>query len=184
MNVEPRTVTVARRVVAALDDQQREALRAWAGHLLEIRASSMARTERARAAISATVTRDKVVPIVSAIAKGTKNQLWTQRSWAARLGLGAAAATAATLGGQGAGIAAMGGAIGVPLWIVFGAGASFAGVLIDEVERHKLGADQPDNASTGTSLEIIAEADWAFADEAEEEILNALPRPQVGEEPK
>lgn len=37
--------------------------------------------------------------------------------------------------GQGAGIAALGGAIGVPLWVVFGAGGAFVGVFIDEAKR-------------------------------------------------
>jgi hypothetical protein len=49
------------------------------------------------------------------------------------LGLGAVVATVATVGGAGAGIAALGGAIGVPLWVLFGAGAAFAGAIVDEV---------------------------------------------------
>ena len=44
--------------------------------------------------------------------------------------------------GQGAVIVALGGAIGVPLWVVFGAGGAFAGLLIEEIERTF--ADQPD----------------------------------------
>ena len=46
-----------------------------------------------------------------------------------------AAVTALTLSGQGAGIAALGGAIGVPLFVVFGAGGALAGVIIDEVRK-------------------------------------------------
>ena len=55
----------------------------------------------------------------------------------ARLGISAAALGLLFFSGQAAGIAAMGGAIGVPLWIVFGAGGTFAGVLIDEIKKRK-----------------------------------------------
>jgi hypothetical protein len=40
-------------------------------------------------------------------------------------------------GGQGAGVAALGTAVGVPLWVVFGAGATFLGVLYEEITRKK-----------------------------------------------
>lgn len=181
MGTQSRGVSVARRLVQALDDQQRDALRSWASHLLEIRASPMARVDRARAAINATLTREKVVPIVAAMAKGIKKQLWTRRSWSARLGLGAAAAAAATFGGQGAGIAALGGAIGVPLWIVLGAGGSFAGVIIDEIERSTGGAQQTPAEGVGTSVELIPEAEWAFVDDAADAIVNALRLPPASD---
>jgi hypothetical protein len=42
-----------------------------------------------------------------------------------------------TLSGQGAGIAALGGAIGLPLWVVFGAGGAFLGVLIEEIRKSR-----------------------------------------------
>jgi len=49
--------------------------------------------------------------------------------------LSAAAIAAVAFSGKGAGIAALGGAIGVPLWVVLGAGGAFAGVLIEEIQR-------------------------------------------------
>ena len=41
----------------------------------------------------------------------------------------------AAFGAQGAGVAALGTAIGVPLWVISGAGASLAGVLLEELKR-------------------------------------------------
>ena len=41
----------------------------------------------------------------------------------------------ALFGSQSAGIAALGTAIGVPLWVVLGAGAAFANSLIEELKR-------------------------------------------------
>ena len=60
-----------------------------------------------------------------------------------KLGLGGAAVGLAVFGGQGAGIAALGTAIGVPLWVVFGAGAAFLGVLYEEIADKK-----PDRRTT------------------------------------
>jgi hypothetical protein len=51
------------------------------------------------------------------------------------LGSGGAAVGVALFGGQSAGIAALGTAIGVPLWVVFGAGAAFAKSLHSELGR-------------------------------------------------
>jgi hypothetical protein len=53
----------------------------------------------------------------------------------AKLGLSTAAVGVAIFGGQGAGIAALGTAIGVPLWAVLGSGAAFADVIIEEFGR-------------------------------------------------
>ena len=55
--------------------------------------------------------------------------------------------TIALFGGQGAGIAALGAAIGVPLWVVFGAGAAFAGVLYEEITGKR--------SSTKTTYTVI-----------------------------
>jgi len=51
------------------------------------------------------------------------------------LGIGVFTALALAGGGAGAGIAALGTAAGVPLWIVFGAGGAFAGMLADEIQK-------------------------------------------------
>lgn len=60
---------------------------------------------------------------------------WDERSWMARLGLPGILIGAVVFGGEGAGIAAFGGAIGVPLWIVLGGGGAFAGRLLEEINR-------------------------------------------------
>jgi hypothetical protein len=61
---------------------------------------------------------------------------WDERGLPERIALSAAATAAALIfSGQGAGIAALGGAIGVPLWVVFGAGGAFIGVLSEGAQR-------------------------------------------------
>jgi hypothetical protein len=63
--------------------------------------------------------------------KALKELGWDNRGLSGRLGIATAIATAVMFGGQGAGIAALGTAIGVPLWVVFGAGAAFLGEIYE-----------------------------------------------------
>lgn len=79
----------------------------------------------------------KLAQATKTISKGLKSTAWDNRGLAARLAMSGAIAGAVFFGGQGAGIAALGSAIGVPLWIVFGAGAGFIGILYDEISGKK-----------------------------------------------
>ena len=63
--------------------------------------------------------------------KALKELGWDNRGLSGRLGIATAIGTALIFGGQGAGIAALGTAIGVPLWVVFGAGAAFLGEIYE-----------------------------------------------------
>ena len=103
-----------------LSDGERAALVGWARDLLTIREGKESPMRKARKALSVTYRRKVVTTLLSTTASSLKDLAWDDRSWSARLGLGAAAITAASFGMQGAGIAALGGAIGVPLWIVLG----------------------------------------------------------------
>ena len=78
-----------------------------------------------------------------------KRVSWDQRGLAERMALSAAAVAALIFSGQGAGIAALGGAIGVPLWVVFGAGGAFAGVIIDEAKRRNVDASRGKDPKRG-----------------------------------
>ncbi len=73
----------------------------------------------------------------------TKRLTWDERGLKSRLGLSGAAAGLVIFGGQGAGIAALGTAIAVPLWVVLGAGATFAGFLYEELTRSKDSGNNP-----------------------------------------
>ena len=110
----------------------------WAEGLLLIAQTDQSRFKKARSAIDLTLASKVVWPFVKLAAAKVKKVGWDERTSSARLGLVGAGAGLALFGGQGAGIAALGTAIGVPLWIVLGAGASFAGVLVDEIKRAKL----------------------------------------------
>ena len=116
---------------------EREALRIWIEQLLMLRASDLSRTAKAKRALSLTAESKVVWPTVKALSREVKRHAWDDRSRTARLGLGGAAVAGALFGGQSAGLAALGTAIAVPLWVVFGAGAAFVGVLYEEITGRK-----------------------------------------------
>jgi len=128
---------LAVKIATSANAAEKEALRIWIERLLTLKATNLPVVQKAKQAISLTAQSKVVLPTVKMIARETKRLAWDERGPKARLGLGGAAAGIALFGGQGAGIAALGTAIGVPLWVVFGAGAAFAGVLYEEITGKK-----------------------------------------------
>jgi hypothetical protein len=124
---------LAEHIANRLSPQERDATIKWLERLLDIRNSSGRRIDKAKEAIRVTLEAKIVWPVVKVIGADLKKIGWGDRSWAARLAGGGILATILVAGHQGAGIAALGGAIGVPLWIVLGAGAAFAGMLLEEL---------------------------------------------------
>lgn len=126
---------LARAAVGQASLTEQQLLGAWARQMLAIRDSNLASLDKAKQAISATMESKAIWPFIRTIASEIKRIGWDERSLPAKMGLSAAAFAAVVFSGKAAGLAALGGAIAVPMWIVFGAGATFAGVLIEEVER-------------------------------------------------
>ncbi|MDB4521964.1 hypothetical protein N9100_00950 [Gammaproteobacteria bacterium] len=134
---QKRQKQVARKLVQSATLEEKEALKTWADGLLQIREKNLPTHKKAYEALKHTSECSVVIPILKASTKELKKVGWDERSWKSRLGIGGVLAVLATVGNAGAGIAALGGAIGVPLWIVVGAGATFAGVILDEVSDMK-----------------------------------------------
>jgi hypothetical protein len=109
----------------------------WATGLVEIRRGGGSLMSKAKAAMALTMSRKVVWPAIEMTAQATKRFGWDERSKVQRMGIGGIAAGLALFGGANAGIAALGTAIAVPLWVVTGSGAAFAGVLIEEVKRRQ-----------------------------------------------
>ena len=126
-------VTLAQRASPG----EREALRLWIEQLLMLRASDLSTMAKAKRAIALTTESKVVWPTVKALSREVKRHAWDDRSRSARMGLGGAAAAGVVFGGQSAGLAALGTAIAVPLWVVFGAGAAFVGGLYEELTGKK-----------------------------------------------
>lgn len=101
--------------------------------MLEIRGAAVSNLEKARRAIAATANARVILPILQSVGGELKRVGWDERGLAARVGLGSALAGGAIFGGQAAGVAALGTAVGVPLWVLFGAGGTFVAVLYQEM---------------------------------------------------
>lgn len=132
---EPSRQALAVRIAEQTAPEERAQLSAWLDSLLAIRGSNESVLTKTKRAIQATMSRRVIWPAVKIMAQEVKRLGWDDRSASARWGLGGAAVGAALFGGKAAGIAALGTAIGVPLWVVFGAGAAFAKSLHSELTR-------------------------------------------------
>jgi hypothetical protein len=111
----------------------REALKIWAGSLLDLRGREMPVISKAKEAVLITSRAKVIWPLLKTVSKQVKKFGWDNRSVSQRLGIGAAGTALALFGPAQAGVAALGGAVAVPLWIVFGAGAMFARHLYEEI---------------------------------------------------
>ncbi|WDS35235.1 hypothetical protein [Pseudoxanthomonas sp.] len=136
MRKPDQTKEIGQAIVVATKPENLDALRVWAQTMLDIRASKAPALQKAKAAIVASTDKKVLAPILQVAWKELKRVGWEERGLPARMAM-AAAVAALTLSGQGAGIAALGGAIGVPLFVVFGAGGALAGVIVDEIRRKK-----------------------------------------------
>lgn len=131
---------VALMIVKNSTPEDRLVLSEWAEGLLALRELDTGKIEKAKKAISLTLQSKAAISAAKIITRKLKKIAWDDRSIAARFGLGGAAAGLAVFGSQGAGIVALGTGVGVPLWVVLGAGSSMAGVLLEELTR-KTNAD-------------------------------------------
>jgi hypothetical protein len=149
-DLNPKHRSLAVRVATQLRPEDRPVLKSYAEDLLVIRKSDRPVTQKALDALTRTANQELMLVLATTAGRSLVKVAWDDRTWAARLGLSAAALAAATTAGQGAGIAAFGTAIGVPLWVVLGAGGTFAGVLIDELTQ---AGDRPAELTADDSQE-------------------------------
>ncbi|NKJ97110.1 hypothetical protein GFM14_37410 [Rhizobium leguminosarum bv. viciae] len=136
-------------IAGSVSRTEADALRDWARLLINLKDEKMSTTAKARKAISLTASSKVILPAMKIISARAKKHGWDNRTSTQRLGIAAAAGAVALFPGANAGIAALGGAVGVPLWMVFGGGSMFLKVLYDELTK---GADEP---SSEASYKVI-----------------------------
>jgi hypothetical protein len=105
----------------------------WLRELLALRKSRVGSTEKVKRVAEITLRSGSIKHLSVLLAAELKRVGWDERSWPSRLALAGVLVAIVPFWGEGAGIAAFGSAIGVPLWVVFGAGGAFAGVLLQEL---------------------------------------------------
>lgn len=135
MSNQHRDHQLAFAIVEASTKSDRLVLQQWITQLLILKDAPIGRLEKAKKAIALTASSNAAITATKVIAKHVKRYAWDERSTASKFGLSGMALGIAAFGAQGAGVAALGTAIGVPLWVISGAGASLAGVLLEELKR-------------------------------------------------
>jgi len=138
-------VTIAK----SASDSEANALRDWARLLIHLKEEDMSAGAKARKAISLTASSKVILPAMKIISAQAKKHGWDNRTSTQRLGIAAAAGAFSLFPGANAGIAALGGAVGVPLWVVFGGGSMFLKVLYDELRR------RPNEETGGRTYKVI-----------------------------
>lgn len=106
----------------------------WASELVSISESNMTKMAKARSAISCTLDKKILFSLIKIISSKIKQYGWDKRSNRSKAALIAGGIGFTVFSGQSAGIAALGGAIGVPLWVVLGGGAAFLVVIIEDIK--------------------------------------------------
>ncbi|TAU03608.1 hypothetical protein ELI55_01120 [Rhizobium ruizarguesonis] len=149
MEDNDRQRQLAISIAGSVTRTEADALRDWARLLIGLKDEKMSITAKARKAISLTASSNVILPAIRIISAQLKKHGWDNRTSTQRLGVAAAAGAMALFPGANAGIAALGGAVGVPLWIVFGGGSMFLKVLYDELTK------RPEEQGSGVSYKVI-----------------------------
>jgi hypothetical protein len=130
---------LAVQIAQKASPDENTALRTWAHGLLALRDKQVSVLTKGKEAISLTIKSKVAWTLIKMMAKEIKKHGWDDRSSTTKVGLAGAAVGLTFFPGAGAGIAALGGAVGVPLWVVLGGGSVFAKLLIGELlERSKV----------------------------------------------
>lgn len=149
---ESKERSVAVSIATRASDVERQALLAWSVQLLAIRDSSSSGVLKARDALQLTAKSAVIWPILKLIGAEVKRLGWDDRGTKSRFGIVGVAIGVAAFGGQGAGIAALGTAVGVPLWVVLGAGSTFVGMMVEELQKLGASPEKPPQRSASTDV--------------------------------
>lgn len=123
------------RILADITKEEAVALQQWATGLLSLRYSAKSGREKFSDVIRLTREAHVLFPLIKKIAVELKKTGWDESSWQSRAGMGAALWMTLLLGKAAAGLALLGGAVAVPLWIVFGSGDVFVKKLIEALKN-------------------------------------------------
>ena len=123
-------------VINKLNSYEKEDILIWAKKVKEIQSGKTLGTKSKIKSLKELDNKKALVSLGKIIKSKTKKS-WKNASWAKKLGVIGASGALITVSGSGAGIAALGGAIGLPLFLVTAAGGTLIGTLIDELTKNK-----------------------------------------------
>lgn len=130
---EPAIVRSLRRLPPAEQHRLLEWSRGWG----TIRYGELRGGRKITAMLALTREHRAAWPLAKIMFLTLKVVIWDARSWTFRLGLGSLVATFILLGNAAASIVALGGGIGLPLWLLIGAGGILIGLLADRIQTQR-----------------------------------------------
>jgi hypothetical protein len=125
------------QVLLRLPPAEQQLLLGWARGLGAIRCGTLRGFKKAAAVLALTRDQKAAWPLVKVLSLVLKHVIWDARSWTLRLGVGSIIATFVAIGNEAAGIVALGGGIGLPLWMLIGAGGVLVGLLADKLNKQR-----------------------------------------------
>ncbi|MFQ5530477.1 MAG: hypothetical protein ACE5FP_09025 [Gemmatimonadota bacterium] len=178
---ERKAISAARE---KLDESQKRAVIRLFRRLLEVRETEASSKDKLRKAIPDERDAKAALDALQSSASQIKDLAWDDRTWPARVGIGAATVVAATMAGQSAGLALLGTAIAIPLWVVFGNGNEFAAALIAELEESLDGVEPGERPILEAAEDLEAEEIVEEVEaEAEAEVEVEAEAPEAEAEP-
>lgn len=118
----------------SLNEEERKQLLTWAESVKTIQKDKdLSKKEKIRQLTK--LSNSKAFKSCSKVAMSYSKSYWKNASYAERLGIIGAGGALTLAGVGGAGIAALGGAVGVPLFLLTAAGGTFIGTIIDKIKK-------------------------------------------------
>ena len=132
-----KTSNTIKNFLKVLSEEEKEELLIWAEKCQKIQKAKYPIKRKFKEIAKITAEHKAIQNVFNIIWRQTQKNLWTDRSFVARAAV-LGGAVGVFLGGfGGAGIAALGSAIGVPFFLVTAAGGAFLGMLIQELKQEK-----------------------------------------------
>lgn len=118
-----------------LSFEEKEKILNWAKKsLVVIENKQLTKIEKLKALKKIKTSRVVTIFVLTLI-RLIKNKTWTNQTWARRFGFAGITLGTMIFGSQAAGVATMGSGVGVSLALISTVGATFVGVLIDELSK-------------------------------------------------
>ncbi len=136
--VKKATEDGVREFVSGLSKDEQKLFLVWSEKAVAIRENSKLSSFEKVRSLSKIENGEVARLILLKCLEVLRNKVWTNQSWARRLGF-AGIATGLTFGGASVGIATMGAGMGVPLVMMTAAGGVILGAAIDEMKRELKG---------------------------------------------
>ena len=117
-----------------LSDTEKEIVLNWAKEVRAIQKDKSLTTKNKIKALSA-LNNSKAFKSTSKLMLMHSKRYWKNSSWSERLGIIGGGGALVLFGAAGSGIAALGGAVGIPFFLVTAAGGTLIGTIIDKLDN-------------------------------------------------